>query len=147
MAAWALTRASHFGRFRSILRGHTQVRIWNRAEAAVNLMDGFLEALELKAPPRQGRVSDRGVTMLEFDEIDEVQSHWAHDDETRAGFIASPFAIREHETLDGPIGQYFAVLVQWLKFEAEHGLRTMSHQGPMVGCAADARRKIGAGKK
>jgi hypothetical protein len=60
---------------------------------------------------------------------------------------ARAFATREQHVLDGLIRDYLVALVEWLKVNAPHGLRTMSHQSPMAGCAADARRRVGAGKK
>ena len=87
--------------------------------------------------------------MPEIDDIDQVKGPWADDAEALAALIASAqaFAARDEVVFDGPIREYFFALVEWLKFNAPHGLRLMSHQSPMAGCAADARRKIGAGKK
>jgi hypothetical protein len=124
------------------------VRLWNRAEAAVSLMGEFLHDLELEAPPLPGRVAAAGVPAPEFDEFDEVQYHWAHDEAAFAELLASAraFAIRESVDFDGPVAAYLDAMVEWLKVKAPKGLRTMGRQSPMAGCAADARRKVGAGK-
>ena len=101
--------------------------MWNRAEAAVSLMDDFLEDLDLKPPPRSGRVSAPGVPVPEIDEMDEVQDHWAQDEETHEALLnsARQFAVREQVEFDGAIRAYLEALGEVLKEKAPRGLRTM----------------------
>jgi hypothetical protein len=106
-------------------------------------MDGFREDLHLERRPSPGRVSAPGVSVAEFDEIEDVETHWAQDDEVLAALFESP----EHSpSASGPLLQYFLELVKWLKEDAPHGLRTMSHESPMAGCAAESRRRVGSGE-
>jgi hypothetical protein len=130
---------SHFGRIRAILRGHTQVRMWNRAEAAVCLMDRFMGDLQLEARSRPGRVSAPGVRIPEFDDFDEVQSHWAEDEQTLASLLecARAFATRQQLEFVGPIRDCLDALVEWLRVNAPHGLRMMSHRWVRRRCLAE----------
>jgi hypothetical protein len=111
-------------------------------------MDGFREDLHLEGRPSPGRVSAPGVSVAEVDEIEDVETHWAQDDEMLAALFESAraFAIRERPEFEGPLLAYFLELVKWLKEDAPHGLRTMSHESPMTGCAAESRRRVGSGK-
>jgi hypothetical protein len=138
---------THFGQIRAIIRGQTQVRLWNRAEAAVSLMGEFLNDLGLRAPARLGRVSASGVSVPEVDEIDEVQDGWARDDETLAVLLANAreFAIRAQVQFKGPLREYRRPR-RVAEGEGAQGAAKLSHPSPMAGCAADARRKVGAGK-
>jgi hypothetical protein len=77
-------------------------------------------------------------------EIDDVQDHWALDERTLAGLLASarvrdPWAGR----LRRPNRRVSRPVVEWLKIKAPKGLGTMEHESVRGRCPPEE----GAGKK